>query len=169
MFFMKDFFEKNKIFIAIIIAAFIIGGFIYLSSFNKSTEGTIEENNQQEENLVFDLDLSSLSYKLPKYTKICLPGSRYDCSSDGCIQNKPLVFVLYNEGDNMVYRCDRNPCDGYKVYKDISGLYINLTPQNPMGAMWKISTDNQYVETVSLGLDFIIYQGKCQDNKQTYP
>jgi len=34
---MKEFFEKNKIFIAIIIAGFIIGGSIYLSKLNPPT------------------------------------------------------------------------------------------------------------------------------------
>jgi DNA/RNA endonuclease YhcR with UshA esterase domain len=34
---MKEFFEKNKTFIGIIIAAFIIGGFIYLSKTNPTT------------------------------------------------------------------------------------------------------------------------------------
>jgi len=131
-------------------------------------ETPIGENNQLEKNqksLDFDLNLSLLSYTLPEYTKICLPNLRYDCSSNACIQNKPSVFILYDENSNTVYRCDNNPCDGYEVYKNISGLYTNLTSQNPTGAIWKISVDNQYVETVSLGLDFIIYRGQCQEKK----
>lgn len=37
---MKKFFENNKVFVAIIIAAFIIGGFIYLSKPSSSTTST---------------------------------------------------------------------------------------------------------------------------------
>lgn len=40
---MKEFFEKNKIFFAIIIAAFIIGGFIYLSKPTTITPSTTGE------------------------------------------------------------------------------------------------------------------------------
>ncbi len=40
---MKEFFEKNKIFIAIIIGAFIIGGFIYLSKPTSTSLPTITE------------------------------------------------------------------------------------------------------------------------------
>ncbi len=45
---MKDFFEKNKTFIAIIIAAFIIGGFIYVTSLSRSMPGTLQEEIQEE-------------------------------------------------------------------------------------------------------------------------
>lgn len=111
----------------------------------------------------FDLNLNALSYQLPSYTKICTPKSRYNCSDDGCEKAKPVVFVLYDQNANKVYRCDNKPCDGYSVTEDFSGLYTNLTPVVPNGSLVKLSTDNEYVETVTLGLDSIIYRGTCTD------
>jgi hypothetical protein len=71
------------------------------------------------------------------------------------------VFVLYDEDANKVYRCDYKPCDGYNISKDVSGLYTNLTPIIPNGSLVKLSEDNEYVEIISGGLDFIIYRGQC--------
>jgi hypothetical protein len=115
------------------------------------------------QNQLFDIDVNALPYQLPPHTKICLPESRFDCSSSGCQQGKPVVFLLYDKRVNKVYRCDNKPCDGYDVSRDVSGLYTNLTPITPNGSLVKLSTDNEYVESVSLGLDFIVYRGKCSD------
>ena len=167
---MGTFFKENKTFIGTIIAGLIISGSIYLSrpkpSITSNDSKIIDETpvDVQTEDLSFDLDISKLSYVLPEYDKICIPETRYDCSSEkGCIANKPVVFLLYNEDNNTVYRCDRSPCSAYEVYKNVSGLYTNLSPKTPRGYIIKISSNNEYVETVSLGLDFIIYRGKCID------
>lgn len=176
---MGESFEKNKIFVGIIMASFIIGGFIYLSKPNSSTTSDNSKMtnagspNISTENLSFDLDIPNLSYDLPEYTKICLPETRNDCSSDGnCVKNKPVVFLLLNERskhdpllNDIIYRCDQNPCDDYLVEKAISGLYTNLSPKIPTGFMVKISSNNEYFETVSFGLDFIINKGKCVDKE----
>ena len=149
--------------IAIII---LLGGYIILTKNNNQANTTVstqKESTSQDQK--FDLNINTLSYQLPAYTKICLPESRYDCSSDGCQKGKPVVFVLYDENANKVYRCDKKPCDGYDVSKDVSGLYTNLTPITPNGSLVKLSEDNEYVETVSMGLDFIIYRGQCTDKK----
>jgi len=111
----------------------------------------------------FDLDINSISYELPVYTKICIPKLRYSCSANDCQQDKPTVFVLYDESIDKVYRCDNNPCNEYGVTKKTSGLYINLNPIIPNGSLIKISKENEYVEIVSLGLDFIINRGYCTD------
>ncbi len=135
---------------------------------NKRNDNQIDTTAKIEnivQNIKFDLNLNSLSYQLPDYTKICTPESRYDCSENNCKQNKPSVFVLYDENLNKVYRCDTQPCDNYTVLKEVSGLYTNLTPIKPNGSLVKITNDNKYVETVSIGLDFIIYRGKCTDKK----
>jgi hypothetical protein len=146
--------------ILILTLIFIISG---CSTQTPTTTETPQEKSSA--NLKFDLDLSSLSYKLPTHTKLCIPETRNDCLSGVCKKDKPVVFVLYDKNTNKIYRCDNNPCDGFKVLAEKSGLYTNLTPKTPNGTMYKFSSDNKYVETVSLGLDLIIYQGKCTDVK----
>lgn len=46
---MKEYFERNKVFIAIIIAVFIIGGFIYLSNYSSSPQISEQETSEKEE------------------------------------------------------------------------------------------------------------------------
>lgn len=132
---------------------------------NKGTEANTPETTVATGNQEFDLNINALTYQLPDYTKICLPESRYDCSTKECIKNKPIVFILYDEYTNKVYRCDKNPCDQYDVSKETSGLYTNLTPIIPNGSLIKLSNDNKYTEIVSIGLDFIIYMGQCNNKK----
>ena len=144
----------------------LVGGYFLFTQKNNVVTNTNQSNNVTTNNSQsFDLDINSLTYQLPEYSKICLPDSRFDCSSGGCERNKPSVFVLYNENASKVYRCDKNPCDGYDVNKEVSGAYTNLTPVTPNGSLYKLSDDNKYVETVSIGLDFIIYNGSCTNKK----
>lgn len=155
---------KKYTLLALLICILTLTGCSMLTKDNNQTSTTaVKKENSQD--FKFDLDVNSLSYQLPAYTKICTPESRYNCSTEGCEEGKPVVFVLYDENASKVYRCDNNPCDGYSVKEDISGLYKNLTPIIPNGSLVKLSSDNEYVETVSLGLDFIIYRGHCTDKK----
>jgi len=62
----------------------------------------------------------------------------------------------------MIYRCDNKPCDGYEMNKTESGLYTILEPIIPRGFTVKISSDNSYVETASIGLDQFISYGACR-------
>jgi hypothetical protein len=152
---------KNANLIIIIGVVVLIGGYLLFTQKNEVGTNKITTNNNQS----FDLDINSLTYQLPEYSKICLPESRFDCSSGGCERNQPTVFVLYDEDVSKVYRCGNSPCDSYDVTKEVSGLYTNLTPVTPNGSLWKLSEDNQYVETVSIGLGFIIYNGSCTNKK----
>lgn len=154
---------KNIYFICLVVIIVLLGGYILLTKSDK-TDTTVTNGNQSQ-NQKFDLNVNDLTYQLPNYTKICLPVTRFDCSSDNCKNAKPVVFVLYDENANKVYRCDKNPCDGFDVSKEVSGLYTNLTPITPNGSLVKLSNDNEYIETVSLGLDSIIYRGTCTDKK----
>lgn len=147
-----------------LIGILLLSGCTTLTGNNDQTNTAVtKEVNSQD--YKFDLNINSLSYQLPSYTKICTPETRYDCSTDGCKKSKPVVFVLYDENANKVYRCDKQPCDEYDVSRNISGLYTNLTPLTPNGSLVKLSEDNQYVETVSIGLDFIVSRGQCNDKK----
>jgi len=114
------------------------------------------------EKLSFDIDISSLSYTLPDYTKLCIPNKKQSCSNDGCEDIQPTVFLVYDEINNMIYRCDNKPCDGYEVKTTPSGLYTYIEPIEPRGFTVKISDDNEYVETVSLGLNTFVSYGTCK-------
>ncbi len=110
----------------------------------------------------FDIDISNLSYTLPSYTKLCIPNRKQVCSSEGCEAIKPTVFLVYDEINNMIYRCDNKPCDGYKVKTSQSGFYTYIEPIEPRGFTVKISNNNEYIETVSLGLDILVSYGDCK-------
>lgn len=110
----------------------------------------------------FDIDISNLSYTLPSYTKLCTPNRKQACSNEGCEDIQPTVFLVYDEINNMIYRCDNKPCDGYEVKTTPSGLYTYIEPIEPRGFTVKISSDNEYVETVNLGLDTFISHGTCK-------
>lgn len=154
---------KNLFFISLALVIVLIGYAILRENNNQGRMSVANESTLQDKK--FDLDISSLSYQLPRYTKICLPESRYDCSSSGCEKNKPTTFVLYDENTSKVYRCDSKPCDSYDVSREVSGLYTNLTPITPNGSLVKLSSVNEYVESVSLGLDTIIYRGRCSEKE----
>ena len=155
---------KKYTLLVLFIGILALAGYSMLIKDNNQVN-TIAVKEESSQDFKFNLDVNSLSYQLPVYTKICTPESRYNCSTEGCEKSKPVVFVLYDENTSKVYRCDNNPCDEYSVKEDISGLYKNLTPIIPNGSLVKLSSDNEYVETVSLGLDFIIYRGHCTDKK----
>ncbi len=141
---------KNIIFIIIIV---LVVGFFLL----RDTQG---ENTND---LAFDLDITSLSYSLPSYTQACLPEKKQYCTSGGSCENiKPAVFLLYDEINSMIYRCDDKPCDSYEMNKTESGLYTILEPIIPRGFTVKISSDDSYVETASIGLDQFISYGACR-------
>jgi hypothetical protein len=112
--------------------------------------------------LNFDIDISKLDYVLPAYTMLCTPDRKQACSDDGCEDIKPTVFLAYDEVNNMIYRCDTKPCDGYKVNTIQSGLYTYIEPIEPRGFTVKISDDNKYVETASIGLLTLISHGTCR-------
>lgn len=157
---------KNTNLIVLIGIIISVGGyFLFTKKNNVITNNNLPNQVITNNSQSFDLDINSLTYQLPEYSKICLPDSRFDCSSSGCERNKPSVFVLYDESASKVYRCDNRPCDGYSVSKEVSGQFTNLTPVTPNGSLYKLSDDNKYVETVSIGLDFIIYNGSCTDKK----
>jgi hypothetical protein len=137
-----------------IILSFV--GFLYLSQKDKIL--TIET----QVDLRFKLDTNNLSYTLPKYTKLCTPESTQACSSDGCKKVLPTVFLAYDESNNMIYRCDNKPCDGYLVEEGKSGTYTNITPVNPNGLAVKISNENKYMEVASMGLSTLTSYGSCK-------
>ena len=62
----------------------------------------------------------------------------------------------------MIYRCDNKPCDGYEIKINQSSIYTYIEPTEPRGFTVKISNDNKYTETVSLGLDTFISYGTCR-------
>ena len=132
-----------------------------------------EENNNSapekllsKDELKFDIDLKKLAYKLPSYTKICIPEKKYFCTNfenKNCEQVKASIFVLYDDNNNKICRCDNKPCDCFNILSENSGLYKNITPVKPNGTMYKISNIGEYIEIVSLGLDTYLSQGNCFD------
>ena len=114
------------------------------------------------DDLTFDIDVSALSYQLPPYTKMCLPETKQQCSKAGCKPVKPTVFILYDENNSIVYRCDNKPCDSYDVVRNESGLFIILEPIEARAFSVKLSFDNKYIETVGFGLDTLISHGICK-------
>lgn len=112
--------------------------------------------------LAFDIDIQKLSYQLPSYTKACLPDTKQKCSDEGCEDVKPSVFVLYDENNDIIYRCDNKPCDTYQVSRKESGQFVILEPLEPRAYSVKISADNRYVETVGFGLDILVSYGTCK-------
>lgn len=155
----------------IIIASFAVA-YYFLFTAPQQSQTQIEEapaNQQADEflgdtkdDLTFDIDVSALSYQLPPYTKICLPETKQQCGEVGCESVKPTVFVLYDENNSIVYRCDNKPCDGYEVVRVESGLFTVLQPVEPRVFSVKLSFDNKYVETVGFGLDTLVSHGICK-------
>ncbi len=119
-------------------------------------------NKEQWEKFSFNIDISNLNYTLPNYTKICTPNKKQVCSSDGCENIQPTVFLAYDETNNMIYRCDNQSCDGYEITNKPSGLYTYIEPTEPRGFTVKISNTNEYTETVSMGLDTLVSYGTCK-------
>ena len=147
--------KNNEISWSIIGITIIVILLIY-SSNNKLAERTPDQSG-----LTFDIDLSSLSYQLPRHTKICIPETKQECNENGCKQIKATVFLLIDEIRYKAYRCDNKPCDSYDINIQRSGLFTNIAPLTPKG--WSIKTDseNNYTETTSFGLTKLISYGSC--------
>jgi hypothetical protein len=157
--------DKLHIIITLSLLPIFVIYFFNLDGKNKDKFIPYTINNIEDYGLNFNLDISSLDYDMPFYTKVCIPEYRTDCFSGGvCEKKRPSIFLLYDEINNLVYRCDEKPCDFYEVNKEKSGFYTNLMPVMPGSSIVKIDEDSNYVEIVSLGLDFIIYRGLCFDN-----
>lgn len=167
--------EKNLklvAFIGIIIASFAVAYYFLFTAPQQSQPQTEKETTNGQVNefldsttkdaLAFDIDVSNLSYQLPPYTKICLPETKQQCSEAGCEDVKPTVFILYDENNSMVYRCDNKPCDGYEVERNESGLFTILEPIEARSFSVKLSFNNKYVETVGFGLDTLVSHGTCK-------
>ena len=157
------------------ILTIIITSFIFLvgcTSLPQENEPKENEGNNIE-NLMFDIDLSSLDYKLPSYTKICIPETKQFCSKEGCEQIKASVFVLYDNNNKLLYRCDEKPCDVYEVDVYPSGIFKYLRPKNAKDLSLKIADDptvktafpeieNEYIELLGTGLEVMVSNGKCR-------
>ncbi len=132
----------NRIYIIYMLATTIlVSSCTTLVKSNNQTDITLEPDKHIQDTQ-FDLNINSLSYQLPIYTKICTPKTQYVCSLDWCNAGKPVIFVLYNENISKVYRCDNKWCDGYNFLKNISGMYTNLAPVIPNGSLVKLSINN---------------------------
>lgn len=124
---MKEFFEKNKIFIGIIIAAFIIGGFIYLSGIlsigsifpkEKTTPEIVRENI----NAVVLVDC------LDKENNWLGSGSGFFISSDGKLVTNYHVIEGCDQIQVKLYNGGFSPVKeilGADKYRDVAVLKIN--------------------------------------------
>ena len=152
--------EKITLPVAVIIAAIILAvGFYVASTINGPT--TEVSMGDTKDDLTFDIDVATLSYQLPSFTKMCLPETTQQCGEAGCNPRKPTVFILYNENNNTLYRCDKKPCDGYEVMRNEGGLFTVLEPVEPRAFSVKLSFDGKYIETVGFGLDTLVSHGTC--------
>lgn len=133
--------------------------------------------NTKNKDLAFDIDLSSLNYELPNYTKLCIPEIQRFCWKNECKKIKPTVFTLYDKNSQTLYRCDKKPCDAYVVNEYSSGIFTYLTPKDGTQMSMKIADDpsintmnpemrkmkNEYTEILNLWMDVFISNGKCVD------
>lgn len=100
---MEKFFENNKIFIGIIIAAFIIGGFIYFS--NKPDPTFLPAGGSEA------IETPKTSSVLPKISKcIDYTEAREYIGEQGCITGKVDHVFTSNKGNNFL-----NFCANYKT------------------------------------------------------
>lgn len=148
---------------------------IVLSSFALLLSGcNANDNNINNKDLSFDIDFSSLSYKLPEYTKMCIPEIRNSCSKEGCEQIKPTVFVLYDKNSKTLYRCGEKPCDSYSVDEYPRGIFTYLRPTDAKELSIKIADGatvdivapemkNEYIELAGSMLGVMVSNGKCID------
>jgi hypothetical protein len=124
--------------------------------------------------LEFDVNLATLSYDLPQYDKICIPDIKHYCDKDGCKRIKPLVFILYDKINKIVYRCDEKPCDALPVEVYNRGIFTYLRPEDAKELSIKIADDpsvdnfnfgmkNEYIEILNSMLGVFISNGKCMD------
>ncbi len=110
----------------------------------------------------FDLDLTSLSYRLPRHTRLCVPEQSEYCDGEQCRAVKPAIFLEVDETNKRYSRCDRNPCDTYDATFEQSGIYTVIRPAPPKHGEIKMSNDGSYVETNALGLSIYINRGRCR-------
>ncbi|MCH7828726.1 hypothetical protein IH982_02590 [Patescibacteria group bacterium] len=161
--------KEYKYIIGIGLVVLGVGFYWYTSQQSQPQTGKEGVNEEVDEflggvkgGLTFDIDVSALSYQLPLYTKICLPETKQQCSETGCKPVKPTVFILYDENNSIVYRCDNKPCDSYNVVSNESGLFTILEPIEARAFSIKLSLDNKYIETVGFGLDTLVSHGTCK-------
>ena len=127
----------------------------------------------EKEDLVFDLDSLSLTYKTPRHDLLCVPDTKVSCTKSGCQKNKPTIFLLYDESIQTLYRCDINPCDAYSVEDKTSGIYKNLKSidmdlrlkiQDSGGSELFAETEGEYVEITGAGIGIQLNFGRCISN-----
>ena len=161
MTFLKQNWLKIAILFLILVAIFVFG----IKDFRIKKSNSSLNNPTSTEDFKFDLDITKLNYTLPTFTKICVPQYKQYCpNGTNCSPMKPSVFILVNETQKKYYRCDNKPCDEYDYNSSISGFYTVLKPIPPKQGEIKISSDGDYYETVSLGLDLYVSQGFCENN-----
>jgi hypothetical protein len=163
---------KKILTITLISFALLFVGYSFIVDKN---EDTVFQKNESspEEKLTFDVDLSSLNYELPAYTKICIPEVKHFCSDEGCETTKPSVFILYDKNKGLLYRCDEKPCDVYEVNEYPSGMFTYLRPKDAKEFSVKIADDpivktvapemeNKYIEIAGTGLGVMVSNGTCK-------
>ena len=108
---------------------------------------------------------------LPKHSLYCIPETKSYCTIDGCIADKPNVFVIIGqspEGEAFLGRCDSKPCDIYPSNLEESGEVVTVTTKEPHGMLFKSSyLDSSYVEVVTLLTDAFISTGQCYKNENS--
>lgn len=139
----------------------------------ESTKSSLNTTNEKE--LAFDIDLSKLSYDLPTHSLICTPEVKFNCTVKGCEKMKAGVFLLYDEDLELLYRCDKNPCDSYMVEAVPSGLYtllraklfedisVKLTDKEMLKTLNPdLEPVIEYVERIGLGTETMLSYGICK-------
>jgi hypothetical protein len=160
---MKVWLRQNWFKVGILLAVFV-AIFVLQGAKSNALNSKPETTPAAAENLKFDIDLATLDYPVPPFTKICIPTSKQYCQNGAsCSSMKPSVFLLVDEIQNKYYRCDNKPCDEYDYSSNISGIYNVIRPLPPKQGEIKLSNDGGYYEVVSLGLDLFISQGTCKN------
>lgn len=92
---------------------------------------------------------------------VCKPSTMVVCTTSVCDPRKPAVYPVWYPKTGKYDRCDaENGCDTYDAEVSYSGAYANLTIGR-RSVLFKISTDNRFIEVATLADSVLVYRGTC--------
>lgn len=92
---------------------------------------------------------------------VCKPSAMDVCTASICEPRKPAAYPVWHPRTGKYDRCDaENGCDTYDAEITYSGAYANLT-FGGRSVLFKISTDNRFIEVATLADSVLVYRGTC--------
>jgi hypothetical protein len=138
-----------------VIAAALVVGAVMLIVTGLTTPGLAQSE--------VDLALRSLSERASRWR--CDPVRTVVCSSDGCEDIKPTVWVVLDFKQQSYERCDGRGCNARAMLASHGGIFTAATA-GPSAFVKALNDGSDFVDVATLGTTLYANFGRCRPDER---